>query len=53
MESGEIIWVTEASIYAGIAADDNAVFVSEADGTVMALVSVYRARNLEEREFIV
>ena len=36
VESGDIIWVTEASIYAGIAADENAVFVSETDGTMMA-----------------
>ena len=49
LESGEIIWVTEASIYAGIAADDNAVFVSEADGTVMAL-SRFTGREIWKKE---
>ena len=49
LESGDIIWVTEASIYAGIAADDNAVFVSEADGTVMAL-SRYTGREIWKKE---
>jgi len=49
LESGDIIWVTEASIYAGIAADDNAVFVSEADGTVMAL-SRFTGREIWKKE---
>ena len=37
LESGDIIWLTEASIYTGMAVDENAVFVSESDGSVMAL----------------
>ncbi len=49
LESGDIIWVTEASIYAGMAADDNAVFVSEADGTVMAL-SRFTGREIWKKE---
>ena len=49
LESGEIIWVTKASVYAGIAADDNAVFVSEADGTVMAL-SRFTGREIWKKE---
>jgi outer membrane protein assembly factor BamB len=49
LESGDIIWITEASIYAGIAADDNAVFVSEADGTVMAL-SRFTGREIWKKE---
>ena len=49
LESGDIIWVTEASIYAGIAADDNAIFVSEADGTVMAL-SRFTGREIWKKE---
>ena len=49
LESGDIIWVTEASIYAGITADDNAVFVSEADGTVMAL-SRFTGREIWKKE---
>jgi len=49
LESGDIIWVTEASIYAGIAVDDNAVFVSEADGTVMAL-SRFTGREIWKKE---
>ena len=49
LESGDIIWVTEASTYAGIAADDNAVFVSEADGTVRAL-SRFTGREIWKKE---
>jgi len=49
LESGDIIWVTEASVYAGIAVDDNAVFVSEADGTVMAL-SRFTGREIWKKE---
>ncbi len=49
LESGDIIWVTEASIYAGMAADDNAVFVSEADGTVTAL-SRFTGREIWKKE---
>ena len=49
LESGDIIWVTEASVYAGIAADDNAVFVSQADGTVMAL-SRFTGREIWKKE---
>jgi len=37
LESGDIIWITEASIYSGMAVSEDAVFVSQADGTVMAL----------------
>jgi len=49
LESGDIIWVIEASIYAGIAADENAIFVSEADGTVMAL-SRFTGREIWKKE---
>jgi outer membrane protein assembly factor BamB len=49
LESGDIIWVTEASIYAGIAADENAVFVSETDGTIMAL-SRFTGREIWKKE---
>ena len=49
VESGDIIWVTEASIYAGIAADENAVFVSETDGTIMAL-SRFTGREIWKKE---
>ena len=49
LESGDIIWVTEASIYAGIAVDEDAVFVSEADGTVMAL-SRFTGREIWKKE---
>ena len=49
VESGDIIWVTEASIYAGIAADENAVFVSETDGTIMAL-SRHTGREIWKKE---
>ena len=49
LESGDIIWVTDAPIYAGMAADDNAVFVSEADGTVMAL-SRFTGREIWKKE---
>ena len=49
LESGDIIWVIEASIYTGIAVDEDAVFVSESDGTVMAL-SRFTGREIWKRE---
>jgi len=49
LESGDILWVTEASIYAGIAVDEDAVFVSEADGSVMAL-SRFTGREIWKKE---
>jgi len=49
LESGDIIWLTEASIYAGMAVDENAVFVSEADGSVMAL-SRFTGREIWKQE---
>ena len=49
LESGDIIWLTEASIYSGMAVSDDAVFVSQADGTVMAL-SRFTGREIWKKE---
>ena len=49
LESGDIIWLTEASIYAGMAVDEDAVFVSESDGSVMAL-SRFTGREIWKKD---
>jgi len=54
LESGDIIWLAEASIYSGMAVSDDAVFVSQADGTVMALSrftgrEIWKKQNLLNR----
>ena len=49
LESGDIIWLTEASIYAGMAVDEEAVFVSESDGSVMAL-SRFTGREIWKKD---
>ena len=49
LESGDIIWLTEASIYTGMAVDENAVFVSESDGSVMAL-SRFTGREIWKKD---
>ena len=49
LESGDIIWLAEASIYAGMAVDEDAVFVSESDGSVMAL-SRFTGREIWKKD---
>jgi len=49
LESGDIIWLTEASIYAGMAVDEDAVFVSESGGSVMAL-SRFTGREIWKKD---
>ena len=49
LESGNLIWLIEASIYSGIATDDEDIYVSQADGSVMAL-SRFTGRELWKKE---
>jgi outer membrane protein assembly factor BamB len=49
LESGNLIWLIEASIYSGIATDDDDIYVSQADGSVMAL-SRFTGREIWKKE---
>ena len=49
IESGNIIWLTEASLYAGMDVDDDVVFASEANGTIRAL-SRFTGREVWKKE---
>jgi len=52
LESGKIVWVVEASVYSGIAADENYVYTSEADGTVRAF-SRFTGREAWTKKYMV
>ena len=49
IESGNIIWLSEASLYAGMDVDDDIVFASEADGTIRAF-SRFTGREVWQKE---
>ncbi len=49
IESGNIIWLTDASMYAGMDVDDDVVFASEADGTIRAF-SRFTGREVWKKE---
>ena len=49
IESGNIIWLTEASLYSGMDVDDDVVYASEADGTVRAF-SRFTGREVWQKE---
>jgi outer membrane protein assembly factor BamB len=46
------VWVVEASVYSGIAADENFVYTSEADGTVRAF-SRFTGREAWTKKYMV
>ena len=49
IESGNIIWSTEASLYSGMDVDDDVVYASEADGTIRAF-SRFTGREVWKKE---